>query len=367
MSLEFEMGTKALVIDPGCKASRNGATLKNVAPGTWVAKAKILSDGVIRSLIAYKKGTTGIDLQPLLAADKGVIITESKQAGIYDAKHFRDDLAVKGLKRLSEKVVRVTEPWYSFNCDRTEDPPHYNIIPFGCVAKSDVERNELTYGAQRNDMGDVVLIRINFIEKTRKEAPKEKLISNIQPKKITSKQERVLTIGILILCIIGISLFSFNKFYHTFIYNGIIESLNRGEVLSKNKAEFIQTHFATEASSLFRNATANLINATTDKKEKLALEAQQYRGTGIVMVTMPGNSSATVVNEYSDLNSYLTQQESTKPIIAQWDNFYLTQEQWRYIAEGKSARYTKSQETFYVPLPLLPNFQAIYPPKNIVR
>jgi len=366
MSLEFEMGTQALVIDPGHKASRNGVTFRNVEPGTWEVTAKALSDGVVRSLIATKKGTSAIELKPLAAEDKGVITTESKHAGIYDAKHFRDDISVKGIKRLSDKVVRVTEPWYSINCDRTEQPPHYNVIPFGCVAKSEVERSEITYGVQRNEAGNIALIRVNFIEKTRKEEAKEKLVLKVKPKKIASKQERSITTILLIICIIGAGLFAYNKYYNTFIYNGLVAKLNTGDAITQSEAEFIQTNFASEALPLFRNATANLIKSTTDLKQKLALEVQQYAGTGIVMVTLPG-SAPIVVNEYVDLNSYISQQNNCAALIAQWDQFAKTQDQWRYIMDGKSARYTRDQETFFIPMPLLPTFQAVYPPQNLTQ
>jgi hypothetical protein len=88
---------------------------------------------------------------------------DSGQAGIFDAKHFKDDESVKGCERTgNEHPICEDEPFYSICCDRTLSDIGAGVIPYGVVSSSGYGDGGYDCYAIRDDDNEIIAICIDF-------------------------------------------------------------------------------------------------------------------------------------------------------------------------------------------------------------
>jgi len=108
--------------------------MENIQTGTWEASV-IKEAGRIMVLHAvYRKIIfSGLGKKMKFKQVPVTIGVDSGQAGIFDAKHYRDDLVVEP-KMICD--IYPEEPWYSMCCKKTNSKNNAGIVPFGCVSGS---------------------------------------------------------------------------------------------------------------------------------------------------------------------------------------------------------------------------------------
>lgn len=96
---------------------------------------------------------------------KEEIGVDSGQAGVFDAKFYKDDKSVKGVERIGNHApICADEPWYSICCDRTLSDQSWGTIPYGAVSSSGFGDGGYTGYKYLNSKGEVVGIKIVFID-----------------------------------------------------------------------------------------------------------------------------------------------------------------------------------------------------------
>jgi len=143
--------------------------LDNTMLGTWDAEAGIVDAGEWGTRVAlltaqhesYDEDAEGDLTEHIAEFEVGV---DSGQAGIFDAKYYRDDSVFGSDKPMFE--VGITEPggvWYGFCCDVTLSNELAGIIPYGVVSSSGYGdgRYWCVYYTDTDDF--VVKVTIQFI------------------------------------------------------------------------------------------------------------------------------------------------------------------------------------------------------------
>ena len=159
----FEMVSGRMAVSDPCY-DRNAwcrGELEGVLNGTWRAQAVEQDSGKrIARLIAFHEDYAYAKLPRMERADFEVGV-DSGQAGLFDARHYRDD---------SVAWEPATSPfggrgaaWYELCCRTTSTPMHGGVIPYGAVSNSGY--GDGCYGCTfwRNDDGKVVRVEIEFI------------------------------------------------------------------------------------------------------------------------------------------------------------------------------------------------------------
>lgn len=102
---------------------------------------------------------------------------DSGQAGVFDAKFFKDDRSVAGCKRLAKEghAICEEEPFYSMCCDRTLGPTGKGstqidqgffgggTIPYGAISSSGYGDGGYDARMAKNDEGEIIAIEIEFL------------------------------------------------------------------------------------------------------------------------------------------------------------------------------------------------------------
>jgi hypothetical protein len=107
--------------------------------GTWSAMYGEIDEASWGKRVAWLIAYTG----PVPSVNFGWFKTDidvgvdSGQAGIFDARYYRDDELAKGVElHEPDDAICEDEPWYSLCCDRTCNDNMAGIIPYGVVSRS---------------------------------------------------------------------------------------------------------------------------------------------------------------------------------------------------------------------------------------
>ena len=181
----FDQTTDSMIISDPCYSFEEnsnpfaGGELNNVMPGKYNAY-----------IMAVNKGDWGIRNKFLMAvhesfadrktfdwiSSKFHVGVDSGQAGIYDAKYFRDDslcspelIEYKYMGVVSKWIYSKEEKgdaWYAINCVKTLDEggPSAGIIPYGVVSSSGFGDGiyHCEYAIDK-DTSKIIAVRITFM------------------------------------------------------------------------------------------------------------------------------------------------------------------------------------------------------------
>ena len=116
--------------------------LENIKRGKWSAEAGMVDDGkwgLRVALLSAQHESYDEDAEGDLAeyAAEFEVGVDSGQAGIFDAKHYRDD-AVFGDSKPKFKAgdTGPGDVWYDHCCDKTIGGSRAGVIPYGAVSSS---------------------------------------------------------------------------------------------------------------------------------------------------------------------------------------------------------------------------------------
>ena len=161
-----------LVADPGydledVKDGELGGHVKRAKKGLWTLSVKYdppQGEGrrCAELLVKHESVTTSKGL--LRSRQKGMIGVDSGQAGIFDARRFRDPNVVPKDHVWKDKPIDPDDAWYSLCCEQTLDAAGAGVIPFGAVSSSGYGDGAYEWDVYRNKSGDAVAVRILFME-----------------------------------------------------------------------------------------------------------------------------------------------------------------------------------------------------------
>lgn len=159
---EFELKTEVAIVSDPCYVIGTWCqiTLNNVKKGLWSAYV-LLTDKRVAQLLAFAGNALNNVQWQAVPGEVGV---DSGQAGIFDARHYREDAIVKDVTRIGPSIICPDEPWYSVCCDRTNNTEHCaGVIPEGCVASSGYGDGSYDCFVGKDEKGRITAIKIDFI------------------------------------------------------------------------------------------------------------------------------------------------------------------------------------------------------------
>jgi hypothetical protein len=106
-----------------------------------------------------------ISMSPRWVEEPFDVGVDSGQAGVFDAAHFRDNLVVMGVERISKEApICPEEPWYSICCDRTIGSPcGAGVVPHGAVSSSGFGDGSYRCWTAKDRDGQVVAVKISYL------------------------------------------------------------------------------------------------------------------------------------------------------------------------------------------------------------
>jgi len=162
MKSKFKVESGRINISDPCYDLGQGVSV-SAKNGEWIAYADFQDFGSwgkrVKSLVAEFSGTSSS-----VSSDQDSICVDSGQAGIFDAKKFKDDDSVAKVSRVHDKSICEDEPWYSICCDRTLSDKQWGVIPNGCVSSSGFGDGCYPVSILKDDSGKAVRVEINFID-----------------------------------------------------------------------------------------------------------------------------------------------------------------------------------------------------------
>jgi hypothetical protein len=171
----FEVVSGKLRVTDPCydKQEVYSAVVDNVRNGKWNADVRIINMRAwgkrCAELLVWHTGYTKDDVFGKDSEMKKIEIDEqigvdSGQAGVFDAKFYKDDKSVEGVERTgNHKPICEDEPFYSMCCDRTLSEQGWGTLPYGAVSSSGTGDGGYTAYKTVNSKGEVVGIKIVFL------------------------------------------------------------------------------------------------------------------------------------------------------------------------------------------------------------
>jgi len=171
----FEVVSGKLRVTDPCydKQEVYSAVVDNVKNGKWDADVRIKNDKNwgkrCAELFVWHTDYTKEEVFGNESEMKEIEIDEqigvdSGQAGVFDAKFYKDDKSVAGAERQrnGERICE-DEPFYSMCCDRTLTEQGWGTIPYGAISSSGIGDGGYTAFKIIDRQGEVVGIKIVFL------------------------------------------------------------------------------------------------------------------------------------------------------------------------------------------------------------
>jgi len=177
--------------------------------------------------------------------------------------------------------------------------------------------------------------------------------------RLSPASRKKLIFGVIFVCAI---VFTYGVYQHytTFSYNNIIRRINGMQTIPMEDLVRVAKEYPEETPNVMRAAMANLIQNTSDPKEKLALQVQQYWEETIYIVSQPDGTELVVAQEMSP-EIYKEQIARASQIVSRWDKYAPDAAFWRTVKDKRVLRFSRGAQGFSIPYPLLGDFERLYP------
>jgi hypothetical protein len=178
-------------------------------------------------------------------------------------------------------------------------------------------------------------------------------------KRFSPATRKKIIFGVIFVCAI---VFSYGVYQHytTFSYNNIIRRINGMQTIPIEDLVRVSKEYPEEAPNVMRAAMANLIQNTSDPKEKLALQVQQYWEETIYIVSQPDGTDMVIAQDMTP-EIYKEQISRSAQIVSRWDKYAPDAPFWRAVKDKRVLRFSRGAQGFSIPYPLLGDFEKLYP------